>query len=131
MEDVIYGVIIFVTVIILVFVSILTYSKAYKAKNRIIEIIEKYESYESNLIKEELNRIGYTIANKDKIINKCGENNLSNESGYLYCVYEKELSNGKIYSVVTYVNFNIPIVGTMFEFPVKGETKILDIDYDY
>ena len=124
-------VVIFVSVIILIFASILTYSKAYKVKNRIIEIIEKNEVFDVELVKDELSRMGYTVATKDRIMSKCGSDNLSNEAGYLYCVNEVELDNGKIYKVVTYVNFNIPIINEIFNFPVKGETKVLSVDYNY
>lgn len=39
-------VVIIVSLVMLVFVGILSYSKAYRVKNRIIEVIEKYGSFE-------------------------------------------------------------------------------------
>ena len=39
-------VVIFTGLIIIFFVGILSYSKAYRVKNRIVEIIEKYGTYE-------------------------------------------------------------------------------------
>lgn len=150
-----YLVIIFVTVVMLLFSSILTYSKAYKIKNRIIEIIEKYESYESfnsnneNNVTEELNLdlrdAGYNVANPAKCDNiknnlTTGTNakykNLSDNKniyGYNYCVFEvlDNLNDGQYYVVVTFVEFQFPIIGDVLTFPVYGETKILGRNYNY
>ena len=45
-------VIIFAGVVIMLFIGILSYSKAYGVKNRIIEIIEKYGAYNDAVVKE-------------------------------------------------------------------------------
>ena len=138
-------VVIFTSIIILFFVTMLTYTKAYKIKNRIIEVIEKNEKYDS-VTKTELNsdlhRAGYVTATKDQIDKKCEKGNLnslqSGETGYLYCVYCKDYDNqtGKCaqettYEVVTYIHFNLPVIGNMMTFAVKGETKTLGRVYDY
>ena len=134
-------VVIFTAVIILLFSGIISYSKAYKIKNRIVEIIERYEKYDNttiSAIEDELKKVGYTIATKDQIDAKCTKpNNLTGakKSGYLYCVYEKDnvssTKNGKAYEVVTFVRFDFPVIGQMLEFPVQGETKVLGKVYDY
>lgn len=121
-------VIVIVSVVMLFFVGILSYSKAYRTKNRIIEIIEEYEGYEAavDMISTDLNTMGYSaVANK-----KCSSDNL-NKTNYNYCVYySNSANNGSYYKVVTYVHFDVPIIGGLINIPVKGETKILGKKYN-
>ena len=125
-------VIIFISLVMLFFVGILSYSKAYKVKNRIIEIIEKYESYESNEdamneISADLKNIGYTSS----FNSNCSDDNL-NETTYKYCVYKRSGSNlSYYYEVVTYRHFDIPVIGDSIVLPVKGETKMFHEVYSY
>ena len=133
-----YLVVIFTSIVILLFVGLIAYSKAYKVKNRIIEVIERSETYGSNEVlelTEELKRAGYRSATKDQIRSKCGVQSLSytKNAGHFYCVYLDNSSSeqGFSYEVVTYVHFDLPVVGDMLVFPVKGETKILGKDYNY
>ena len=125
----------FTSIVILFFAGIMAYSKAYKAKNKIIEVIEGYEKYDSSVagvINEDLRLSGYRSANNTQISQKCGTDNL-NQYGYYYCVYRDDSPSGDSYSykVVTYVHFDFPIIGGMLEIPVKGETKILGKKYNY
>lgn len=125
-------VIVFISLVMLFFVGILSYSKAYRVKNRIVEIIEKYEGYESNEdalseIEVDLKTMGYFTTFNDK----CSSENL-NQTTYKYCVYRRE-GNGPsyYYEIVTYVHFGFPIIGDYITIPVKGETKILGKNYSY
>ena len=133
-------VVIFTSIVILFFAGIMAYSKAYKIKNRIIEVIERYETFDANTISElqaDLLRVGYRTATPDQIKTKCGEESLSYNSdetksaGFLYCIYKDSSTNGSAYEVVTYVRFDFPVIGDFITFPVKGETKVLGIDYNY
>lgn len=139
-------VVIITSVVILFFVGIIAYSKAYKIKNRIVEVIEKNETYDSdiasNQLDNDLGRAGYITATKDKIDAKCDDYN-KNEvavgaSGYLYCVYCDDgdldpttCEGERTYKVVTYIHFNFPVIGDMLTFAVKGQTKTLGRVYDY
>ena len=126
-------VIVFVSLIILFFVGILSYSKAYKAKNRIIDVIEKYGEYKeeavvtdaSDEIISSLNEMGYQLGNC-----KNAKGNLNN-TGYKYCIYRIEANEGYYYKITTYVQFYFPIIGELFNPPVSGETKILGKNYNY
>ena len=141
-------VVIIVSIVILFFVGIIAYSKAYKIKNRIIEVIEKNENYSPDIAKEQLNndlgRAGYIVASREQINNKCNGNNLNKidyGTGYLYCVYLKNCENydettgvcegERNYEVVTYIHFNFPVIGDLMTFEVKGETKTLGRIYNY
>lgn len=140
-------VIIFAGLVIVFFISILSYSKAYRVKNRIIEIIEKYEDYNGSVVNElnsDLKNAGYSAASasrcdsiKEDLVSGSNakydeklEGNL-NSYGYNYCVFKNDVSNGKYYVVVTFIHFEVPIIGDVLTFPVYGETKILGKDYSY
>ena len=128
-------VVIFTTIIILFFVGILAYSKAYKIKNRIIEVIEKNNGYSTAIanvqLAEDLQRAGYWVATKAKVSSKCTEGANLNGTEYLYCVYENPSNEGKTYKVVTYIRFEFPVIGDVLTFAVRGETKVLGKEYDY
>lgn len=133
-----YLVVIFTSIVILFFAGIMAYSKAYKIKNRIIEVIERNETYGTNEVlelTEELKRAGYRSATRDQIGSKCGLESLTytENAGHFYCVYldNSSAEEGYSYEVVTYVHFDMPIIGDMLVFPVKGETKILGKNYNY
>lgn len=139
-------VVIFAGLVIVFFVSILSYSKAYRVKNRIIEVIEKYEKYDVNVANElnfDLRNAGYNSSKSTKCAkiknslvdqeNGRYENleDTFNEHGYNYCVFESTNSeNGNYYVVVTFVHFEFPIIGDVLTFPVYGETKILNKNYN-
>ena len=125
----------------------MAYSKAYKIKNRIIEVIEKYETYDNyvyngsqprksvqELLDEDLRKSGYIVATPGQVSSKCGTipGNL-NTSGYLYCVYLKSgtATSERIYEVVTYIHFDFPVIGKLLTFEVHGETKMLGKNYNY
>ena len=125
-------VIIFVVAIVVLFISSLAYSKAYKVKNRIIELVEKYEGYSTEAIaeiKQDLQLIGYSAEIPTKCSNVEPNVNL-NDTGYKYCIYERSTSNeNKYYEVVTYVHFEFPFIEDFIDLPVKGETKMLGNNY--
>ncbi len=79
----------FVVLVLLLFGSI-NYSKAYKVKNRIITIIEKYGDFNGaakSEIEENLKSAGYTVVNQTDI-NKC--KNLAKDKVGATLVYPSE-----------------------------------------
>lgn len=154
-----YIVVIISSIIMFVFVGFFSYTKAYKVKNRIIQIVEKYEVYEKNEdgnnptvdeINQNLATLGYNTASprncnsiKDRLSmgNEKYKGRLSdneNENGYNYCIYKVNYegvgddgNNPYHYVVVTFVHFQLPIIGDALTIPVYGETKILGKDYSY
>lgn len=135
-------VVIFTSIVILFFAGIMAYSKAYKIKNRIIEVVEKYETYDDivqSKLEEDLRKSGYIVATSAQVESKCGTSNL-NTSEYLYCVYLKSCEETdetgdcvgqRHYEVVTYIHFDFPVIGNMLTFEVHGETKMLGKNYNY
>ncbi len=142
-----YIIITFVIILIAFFVGSLSYSKAFKVKNRIIETIEKEEGFTANA-KTEIDEwlkagengksgIGYRVntnggnANSTNCATVDGGTLVNPASNYQYCVYEltscgkkaDEARCGKYYRVTTYMFFDVPVIGDMIKIPVSGETK--------
>lgn len=143
-----YIVIFFSITIILFFVGIISYSKAYRVKNRIVEIIEKYDKYDDvdTQITQSLKDAGYSLGSmsslcnrKDvkehlKKINNGKEAYNMNKTIYNYCVYKidnRSYKDSYYYVVVTFVHFDVPLVGNVINIPVYGETKVLGKSYNY
>lgn len=127
-------VMIFVGVMIALLVGSLAYSKGFKVRNRIINIIEDQNGYTEEAqraIDENLKAIGYRIktssvncrAQQEKHGGKMIEN--ATKTNYNYCVFENNSTKGKYYGVTVFIHFDIPILGDFVEIPVYGETRII------
>ena len=138
-------ILIFIGVISALLIGSISYSKAYKIKDRIIYTIEKYDGWSDatkNEIDKQINAIGYKL--NDGASSRCpsifskrlGDNYISgnlvhgNNLGtnqYNYCVYRNhyESSPGDYYTVVTFMTFDIPLIGGLLQFPVSGETSVI------
>jgi len=157
---------VFIAVISALLIGSIAYSRAFRVKNRIIHVIEKYGAWDvrnpgggsgtheqfgnigaeftDNIVQMEIERslqeIGYHLNLWDvRCPDRCppgpeclvygrpqsGGLNASGErwSAYDFCVYRFE--GGRYYGVVTFMHFNIPLLGGFLRFPVYGETKPL------
>jgi len=136
-------IILFIIIVFGILAATMSYYKAFKVNNRILDSIEKFEGYNNAAredIAKKLNTIGYTINTSNA---KCPKRNgmtLEKQDGtYLYCVYyheddrgTKEKNNNERnhdnepiyynYSVASYIYIDLPIAG-QFKIPVytKGE----------
>lgn len=122
----------------------INYSRAFKVKNGIIEIIEKNEGFNEDTrtkISEYLNGASYFV------YGKCGENetghgkanNQSNKSRYCIKTLSYGVDNGDTstdtsndpstaipynrYYIRVFFRLDLPILGDILTFPVTGETK--------
>jgi|GEM_PF-1480456 len=141
--------IVFIATIMLLVLSSLNYSKAFKAKNRVSDIIEKYDYGYSDtvedgqkesdrlLINEEIDttlaKLGYrTNYTNEKCPQYCISNgdvqncydNLSDTSKYLYCIYGVPNARGTMYHVVAYMFWELPAVGSVAKMKVEGDTIV-------
>ena len=147
-------VIVLLIVIIMVLAGSSTYTKAYKVKNKIIEVIETNGTWDNSGVSEVeayLNKVGYKKTNG----NSCSVSGVNN-SHYNYCVKLEDetetVSNGDIcktcvqnkdrnqcvqcrqallnsskkYKITAYMYLDLPIIGSMIKIPVTGETKNLN-----
>lgn len=142
-----------VIIFILLFVSFLilslTYSKNYKTKNELINIIEKYEGVNTKsvqLINNYLIYNGYKTKGKCPVgelwvgatdLNSTNLEKTQNGSKYYYCLNKKysnkqattESSGGALikskmfYQVRTFFKFNLPVLGDIHTFSVDGTTN--------
>lgn len=131
----------------MVIIGGLSYSKAFKIKNRIIEVIEKYKGYTADTeadVEALLKETGYPVQRnrnwkcpngrgEDAAGLNAGEEGISainNSDNYKYCIYQYKTVRGYYYSVVTYMPIELPLIGDLirFEIPIYGDTKVfLDI----
>ena len=121
-------ILVFIGIFISLYVGSIAYSKGFKVRNRIIDIIEKYDGYTDSAkkeIDENLQMVGYQI----NINKKCETMNdvepLENKSAYEYCVYQYQTSKGDYYGVRVFIHFDFPIIGNFIEIPLYGESRIL------
>lgn len=130
-----------VVVFIVLFTSFLAisvnYSKAFKVKNYIVDTIEKYEGHgpeTQEIIGKYNQNIGYGVAsscsNRGTGFGKVIKSN-GGES-FRYCVEcsEPQISgtgNNRMpktyYTITVFFKLDLPIVGSIFVFPVTGQTK--------
>ena len=140
--------------LLLILVGALSYSKAYRVKNRILSIIDKYETFDNSANSEELQEISSDLSSigySSVKIKDCNEiptyksleakkNNgtiksfkivYDGKNSYDYCVYEVNLDDGSYYySVVTFLHINFPVIESVAHVPVSGETIIYSKKYD-
>lgn len=132
-------IIIFIVIFMLFFIGTLSYTKAFKVKNKILNVIENHEGNIENAsgqltqsseyeINSHLKDIGYRVSDKTTCEVKGRFSNATpvgktGTTTYRYCIYRFNNSKGKYYGVVAYMYFEIPLIGVKLEFPVYGETR--------
>lgn len=92
-------IILFIIIVFAILAATISYYKAFKVNNRILDSIEKFEGYNDAARKDiegKLKTIGYTVNTENA---KCPERNgmaLEKQDGtYLYCVYYHENDVGR------------------------------------
>lgn len=115
----------------------LSYMKAFKVNGRIAKSLENYEGYNDLSDKEitnTLTSIGYRIGDPStfKCPVKKGKNAVSagKTKNHVYCIYEYDYyqaGNVKTryfnYGIITYIFFDVPVIGGTFKIPVYSETE--------
>ena len=144
-------VIIFVIILLAFFIGSLSYSKAFKVKNKIIEEIEKDQGYTTGIndstedrVEEWISSIGYRIntgntrntENCPTVTGNGGETGklVNTDGDYQYCVYEFDTCTagsdkakcGKYYRATAYMYFDVPILSGLLKLPISGETMIFN-----
>lgn len=122
-----------IAIIMIFFVGSISYSKSYRIKNRIINEIEDNggwnETAKNNLLNY-LKDVGYYVKpNGSKCPNVSSNKNicteLSNEvvRNYDICMYVCNETRNPYYKVITYMRFDVPVIGNSIKLNVEGETK--------
>ena len=107
------------------------YSKAFKVKNGIINIIEKNEGLTEDAkseINDYLSTVGYYVYHSCASDEKGFEPATGGTTTkYKYCISKRESGDGTFrktyYYVRVFFRLDLPILGDIFTFPVTGETK--------
>lgn len=116
-------IIVFLVVTFALLSATLSYYKAYKINNRIEGSIEKYEGY-NNLSKPDIEKILKTLGYNPKTSCPATRNGASNiSSSEDYCIYLRNTKGYDYYTVVTYLNMEIPVIGQFLKIPVVSETE--------
>lgn len=141
---VIFGIVLtFFAIIIGILAASSAYSKAFKVRNRIVEMIEFNQGYDDGIkdtsdfvdeIENELQKYGYR--QNTSVTNNCEVRSatingmitdiyaINTTSKYNYCIYKYTTDKGDYYGVTTYMYFDIPLVSEL-KLGLYGETKTL------
>lgn len=125
----------------------LSYSKAYKLKNEITSMIEKYEGITNTdasanhrgslmIINQYLQNSSYSTTGRCPVgsyaSNDLTANTLvavtanNSNQDYYYCISKSTVNQGKcstIFEVTIFYNFNLPILGQLSEYSITGQTN--------
>lgn len=129
-------VLIFIVIYISFMAVAINYAKAFRIKNRIIDILEQNQ-YVGNKdtdtiykIENFLKNSSYNYVDNDSINDHC-----KNEGGYDptkmgICIVDKEESDPegeqrKHFKVITYISISFPIFKIYMTVPISGETKTI------
>ena len=142
----IFGLVMSFTLIFSAFLVLaLTYAKAYKIKNEMISIIEKYEGITTS---DSLNNMGslnsinrYLLNNNYTAKGTCevGDygisdlnsdylepiNNSNSSNKYFYCVRNDIINKNcsVVFKIKIFYDFNLPVIGRLKKFSITGETN--------
>ena len=119
-----------------VFIAIaINYAKAFKVKNKVINIIEQSEGVDYNDVSDAsvigqintyMNDIHYGINTSSVEKNCIGYDYINTERGYCISKVENYDSSASYYRVTTFVTISVPIVRLEFTVPIKGETRKIE-----
>lgn len=131
-------IIIFIFIFACFLTLILSYSKAYTIKNRVLTILEKYEGVTSESA-EILNN--FALEHSYQTMGKCptyieGEKwfgaidmhgayePVQQGKEYYYCLKSGTANNGdKYFNVIFFFKFNLPFLGSIATYKIKGTTR--------
>ena len=105
----------------------ISYARAFRVKNQILNYIEQYEGYDKvpeDDLRLYLQKVGYYVNLSEE--DKNGYEGCIYDQGY--CVAKKNTSNGNYYVITTFIHIDFPFFGLDFNVPIKGETRIVTND---
>ena len=114
-----YIILAFLAVFIIFIAVIMNYAAAYRTNNYVVNMIEQYEGkYRFGTKSDSLD--------SDTIIAYLRRNNY-NRPVRLECndVGKDGVIRGSVFSVTTYVHFEVPLLGVSLNLPIKNDTKTI------
>ena len=137
----IYVFLIFLAVYITFVAVAFNYARAFRVKNKVIDIIEQSEGIEdyNNISNESvlgqintyLNEVSYRVNGINENTKHCtGYDHVDTERGYCISressVSDIDGGTASYYKVVTFIRLEIPFMDLGFTIPVKGETSRIE-----
>lgn len=134
----IYVMLVFLAVYITFLAVAFNYARAFRVKNKVIDIIEQNEGIDEadynntsgvlGQINSYLGQVQYNVNGIDD--NKCPVSEYKYIDTRGYCIGEYDSTVGgvtsKYYKVVTFIRLEIPFMNIGFTIPVKGETRKIE-----
>lgn len=117
----------------------INYARAFRVKNRIINVIEQQEGYNSTAeeqIQSYLINAGYHVEENEVNGTQTLDGNRLNNVICTGCTFYEpgysiaEISSGgsqKYYHIETYMVFTLPVVNVHIPIAVRGETRVIEI----
>lgn len=112
----------------------LGYSKTYKIKDKIIDIIEKNGTYNDSSVRTEiedyLKSASYS-SDTTKVKESCptldGKSAINTLKNYRFCIYQHKTVKGSYYTVRAYMTYNIPVIGDFINlrYHITGDTRVI------
>ena len=123
----------------------INYTKAFKVKNQIINLIEQNEGFRTSSFANIANASDSELSNSDRTedqiyqyikgigyattsISEASCNGYGNYYTGGYCVRRICTANGVYYKVTSFIKFELPLIWTSFTIPITGETKTIFYD---
>lgn len=148
-----FGIVITFIVLFVSFIAYsISYTRAFKVKNEIINYIERAEGFTQydgdvrHVTDEELRsmdyppvevqaylqakNVGYNYSLSEQVDCSIGDYGAMQAGGYCIKRFCPNNENGQqiYYKVTTFITFKIPVLNFLFKIPVTGETKTLYFD---
>lgn len=112
----------------------LGYSKTYKIKSKVIDIIEKNGTYDDTTVRTEIEDYLKTAAyssESNKTGEECptedGNSAINTLKNYRFCIYQHKTVKGSYYTVRVYMTYNIPVIGDFIKlrYHITGDTRVI------
>ena len=113
----------------------LNYAKAFRVKNRMINILEQNQYHINNvsddmavinlIIEPELKSFGYDYSKNEKVTNDCKAYDNSKKTPRGVCIVPLGSDDARYYTVITYIAIDFPFFNISMVIPISGETKMI------
>ena len=125
--------IIFILIFACFLCLVINYSKAYRVKNEVLSIIEKYEGISSTsagIINNYLRGESYVTTGSCPDgyygikLDESGYEVARSGQKYSYCFRDEYTNDGMLYyQIIVFYRFNLPVIGDVMTFQVEGTTE--------
>lgn len=109
----------------------INYAKAFRVKNRVINIIEQnqYSGVDDEFVNLEIDKylgsVSYLYGSNPSVESNCGSIANSKKTGNGVCIVPLGDDDSRYYRVITYIAIEFPFFNISMVVPISGETKII------